>query len=114
MPHVKSGKLVGLALATPARSPDYPSLPTFIESGVNGYEFNSWYSLHAPAGTPMPIVERLRAEISTILKNPEVRTRIKTLGAETSSMSGAAFAEFERAELTKYARLIKAANIKLD
>ncbi len=114
MPHVKSGKLVALALATPARSPDYPSLPTFIEGGVNGYEFNSWYSLHAPAGTPMPIVERLRAEISTILKNPEVRTRIKTLGAETSSMSGAAFAEFERAELIKYTRLIKAANIKLD
>lgn len=114
MPHVKSGKLVALALATPARSPDYPNLPTFIEGGVNGYEFNSWYSVHAPAGTPKPIIERLRAEISTILRNPEVRARIKALGADTSSMSGDAFAEFERAELTKYTRLVKAANIKLD
>ncbi len=114
MPHVKSGKLVALALATPSRSPDYPNLPTFIEGGVNGYEFNSWYSLHAPAGTPKPIVERLRAEVATILKNPEVRARIKAFGAEPSSISGDAFAEFERAELTKYTRLIKANNIKLD
>jgi len=114
MPHVKSGKLLALALATPARSPDYPNLPTFIEGGLNGYEFNSWYSLHAPAGTPKPIVERLRAEVATVLKNPEVRARIKAFGAEPSSISGDAFAEFERAELIKYTRLIKAANIKLD
>jgi len=114
MPHVKSGKLAALALATPTRSPDYPSLPTFIESGVNGYEFNSWYSLHAPVGTPKAIVERLRTEVATILKNAEIRTRLKALGAEPSSISGDAFAEFERAELTKYTRLIKAANIKLD
>lgn len=114
MPHVKSGKLVALALATPARSPDYPNLPTFIESGVKNYEFNSWYSLHAPAGTPKPIVDRLRTEMATILLNPEVRARIKSFGAEPSSISGDAFAEFEKAELVKYTRLIKAANIKLE
>ena len=114
MPHVKSGKLVALALATKVRSPDYPSLPTFIESGVNGYEFDSWYSLHAPAGTPRPIVERLRTEVATILKNPEILARLKALGAEPSGMSGDAFAEFQRAELAKYTRLIKAANIKLE
>jgi len=114
MPHVKSGKLVALALATRARSPDYPGLPTFIESGVNGYEFDSWYSLHAPAGTPRPIVERLRTEVATILKNPEILARLKALGADPSGMSGDAFAEFQRAELTKYTRLIKAANIKLE
>jgi len=114
MPHVKSGKLIALALATPARSPDYPNLPTFIEGGLSSYEFNSWYSLHAPAGVPRPIVERLRAEIATILKNPEVRARLTALGAEPSSISGDAFAEFERTELTKYTRLIKAANIKLE
>ena len=114
MPHVKSGKLVALALATRARSPDYPGLPTFIESGVNGYEFDSWYSLHAPAGTPRPIVERLRTEVATILKNAEILARLKALGADPSGMSGDAFAEFQRAELTKYTRLIKAANIKLE
>ena len=114
MPHVKSGKLTALALATPARLPDYPTLPTFIEGGVSAYEFNSWYSLHAPAGTPKPIVDRLRTEITNILKNPEVRNRIKAFGAEPSSLSGDAFAEFQQAELNKYTRLIKAANIKLE
>ncbi|MBC7600402.1 MAG: tripartite tricarboxylate transporter substrate binding protein [Polaromonas sp.] len=114
MPHVKSGKLRALALATAARSPDYPSLPTFIEGGTNGYEFNSWYSLHAPAGTPKPIVDRLRAEIEAILKTPEMRSRIKAFGADPSNISGDAFAEFQQAELNKYTRLIKAANIKLE
>lgn len=114
MPHVKSGKLVALALATPARSPDYPNLPTFIEGGVSGYEFDSWYSLHAPAGTPKPVVDRLRTELATILKNPEVRSRIKAFGAEPSSISGDDFAAFAQAELAKYVRLIKAANIKLE
>ena len=114
MPHVKSGKLVALALATPARSPDYPNLQTFAEAGVPGYEFNSWYSLHAPAGTPKPIVDRLRSELATILANPEMRARIKAFGAEPSTISGNDFAQFQQAELSKYIRLIKAANIKLE
>jgi len=114
IPHVKSGRLIGMAIATPARSPDYPELPTFAEGAIPAYEFNSWYSLHAPAGTPKAVVDRLRSEIANVLKNPETRAKIKSFGAEPSTIAGDEFAAFQRAELAKYARLISSANIKLE
>jgi tripartite-type tricarboxylate transporter receptor subunit TctC len=114
MSHVRAGRLRALALSAPKRSPEYPDLPTFAEAGLPGYETNAWYSMHAPAGTPQDIVRRLNAELVAILKEPEILARFKQLSTDPVGNSPEEFAAFVRAELDKYARVIKAAGIKLD
>jgi tripartite-type tricarboxylate transporter receptor subunit TctC len=114
MPHVRSGKLRALAISAPRRSPELPDLPTFAEAGLPQYDTNAWYSMHAPAGTPPDIVRRLNAELVAILKDPEILARFKQLATDPVGNSPEEFATFVRAELDKYARIIKAAGIKLD
>ena len=114
MPHVRAGKLRALALSAPKRSAEYPDLPTFAEAGLPQYDTNAWYSMHAPAGTPADIVRRLNAELVAILRDPDVAARFKQLSTEPVGNSPEQFAAFVRAELDKYARIIKAAGIKLD
>ena len=114
MPHVRSGKLRAIAISAPRRSPELPDLPTFAEAGLPQYDTNAWYSMHAPAGTPPDIVRRLNAELVAILKDPEILARFKQLATDPVGNSPEEFAAFVRAELDKYARIIKAAGIKLD
>jgi tripartite-type tricarboxylate transporter receptor subunit TctC len=114
MPHVRGGRLRALAISAPQRSPEYPDLPTFAEAGLPQYETNAWYSMHAPAGTPPEIVRRLNAELVAILKDPEILARFKQLSTDPVGNSTEEFAAFVKAELEKYARIIKAANIRLD
>jgi tripartite-type tricarboxylate transporter receptor subunit TctC len=114
MPHVRAGKLRALALSALRRSPDLPDLPTFAEAGLPQYDTNAWYSMHAPAGTPPVIVRRLNAELVAILKDPDILARFKQLATDPVGNSTEEFAAFVRAELDKYARVIKAAGIKLD
>lgn len=114
MPHVRGGKLRALALSAPKRSAEYPELPTFAEAGLPRYETNAWYSMHAPAGTPPDIVRRLNAELAAVLKDEDVAFRFKQLSTEPVGNSPEEFAAFVRAELEKYARIIKAAGIRLD
>ena len=114
MPHVRSGKLRALALSAPKRSAEYPDLPTFAEAGLPQYDTNAWYSMHAPAGTPPEIVRRLNTELVAILRDPDILARFKQLSTDPVGNSPDEFAAFVRAELDKYARIIKAAGIKLD
>jgi tripartite-type tricarboxylate transporter receptor subunit TctC len=114
MPHVRGGRLRALAISAPQRSPEYPDVPTFAEAGLPQYETNAWYSMHAPAGTPPEIVRRLNAELVAILKDPDILARFKQLSTEPVGNSPEEFAAFVKAELDKYARIIKAANIRLD
>ena len=114
MPHVRSGKLRALALSAPNRSVEYPELPTFAEAGLPAYDTNAWYSMHAPAGTPPEIVRRLNAELVAILKDPDILARFKQLSTEPVGNTPEEFALFVKAELDKYARIIKAAGIRLD
>src|ERR671914_1781418 len=114
MPHVRSGKLRALALSSPKRSAEYPDLPTFAEAGLPQYDTNAWYSMHAPAGMPPDIVRRLNAELVAILKDEDILFRFKQLSTDPVGNSPEEFAAFVRAELDKYARIIKAANIRLD
>ena len=114
MPHVRGGRLRALAISARERSPEYPEVPTFAEAGLPQYETNAWYSMHAPAGTPPEIVRRLNAELVAILKDPEILARFKQLSTEPVGNSPEEFAAFVNAELEKYARIIKAANIRLD
>jgi tripartite-type tricarboxylate transporter receptor subunit TctC len=114
MPHVRGGRLRALAISAPQRSAEYPDVPTFAEAGLPQYETNAWYSMHAPAGTPPDIVRRLNAELVAILKDPDILARFKQLSTEPVGNSPEEFAAFVRTELEKYARIIKAANIRLD
>src|ERR671915_92256 len=114
MPHVRSGKLRALALSAPKRSPEYPELATFAEAGLAAYDTNAWYSMHAPTGTPPDIVRRLNAELVAILKDPDILARFKQLSTEPVGNTPDEFAAFVKSELEKYARIIKAAGIRLD
>jgi tripartite-type tricarboxylate transporter receptor subunit TctC len=114
MPHVRGGRLRALAISGPKRSPEYPDLPTFAEAGLAAYDTNAWYSIHLPAGTPPDIVKRLNGELVAILRQPDVQERFKQLSTEPVGNSPEEFDAFVRAELAKYAQVIKQAGIKLD
>jgi len=113
-PHVRSGKLRALAITGAKRSAEYPDIPTFAEAGLPGYDTNAWYSMHAPAGTPPDVVRRLNAELVASLKDPDVQARFKQLATEPVGNTPEEFAAFVKAELDKYARVIKSAGIRLD
>jgi tripartite-type tricarboxylate transporter receptor subunit TctC len=114
LPHVKSGKLRALAVTGTKRSPAAPELPTVAEAGVPGYEVYEWNAVFAPAGTPAAIVERLYAELAKALAVPEVRERISALGGEIAAMPPAETDRWLRAQMDKWAQVVRTANIKLD
>jgi tripartite-type tricarboxylate transporter receptor subunit TctC len=113
-PHIESGKLRALAVTSAKRLPGMPNVPTVAESGVPGYEVISWQAIFAPAGTPKPIVERLHTEIAKILAEPEMRERLAKLGMQSAEMTTDQIGAFQKAEVAKWAQVIKAANIKLE
>ena len=114
LPHVKGGKLRALAVARASRLPEYPDLPTFSEAGVKGYEVNAWYSMHAPAGVPRPVILKINRELVRILDLPDIRERLKQLGSEGVGSSPEEFDRFVRAESVKYAKAIRAAGVKVE
>ena len=113
-PHVKSGKLKALAVTTKARAPSMPDVPTMAESGYPNFEAVAWFGLLAPAGTPAPIVERLSAEVNKILKSPEINARLTGMGANVMGTTPQEFSAFMKAEIEKWAPVVKRANIVLD
>ncbi len=113
LPHVRAGKLRPLAVLGTTRSPALPDVPTVAES-VPGFEVSNWIGLFAPAGTPPAIVARLNAEVQKIMLSPEIQKRLETEGAKFIPMSPEQFAAFQKSEMTKWAKTIKDANIKLD
>lgn len=114
LPHVRGGKLKALAIARAARLAEYPALQTFGEAGVPGYEVNAWYSMHAIAGTPKPIIARWNSELRRILKLPDIQERLRVLGSEAVGNSPEAFDQFVRAESAKYAKAIKESGTRVD
>jgi tripartite-type tricarboxylate transporter receptor subunit TctC len=115
LPHIKAGRLRLLAVAAGTRDPTLPGTPTIAEEGVPGYDVVGWFGLLAPAGTPAPVVRKLHAEVVRILRQPSVKAIYLTGGLETaSSSSPAEFSEFIRSERDKWAKVIKAANIRIE
>jgi tripartite-type tricarboxylate transporter receptor subunit TctC len=114
LPHVRGGRLKALAIARPARLAEYPNLQTFGEAGVPGYEVNAWYSMHAVAGTPKPIIARWNAELRRILKLPDIQERLRQLGSEAVGNSPEAFDRFVRAESARYAKAIRESGARVD
>jgi tripartite-type tricarboxylate transporter receptor subunit TctC len=112
--HIKAGTLRALAVTAGQRVKGFDSIPTVAESGVPGYDVVSWQTVHAPAGTPMDIVNRLQAEIAKVLQQPDIRQRLDAMGLEPSGMTSEALAAFETREREKWARVVKAGGIKVE
>ena len=114
LPHIQSGRLRGLAISTPRRLPQLPEVPTFAEVGITGFDVANWYGVMAPSATPREIVARLNADINKAMQVPQVRSRLEAVGTQLREMSTAEFDAYMRAEVTKYAKLIKDANIRIE
>jgi len=111
VPHVRSGRLRALGITTATRSAALPDIPTIAEAGVPGYEAVQWSGLLAPAATPQHLIVRLHREVTTILRAPEIRNRLAADSAEVVAGTPEQFAEFLKAELVKWAAVVKAAGI---
>ena len=112
--HVKSGKLRTLAVAIPSRSPYMPDVPTVAESGYPGFESMGWIGLAAPAKTPVAILDRLNAELKSMLKDPAVKAKFEQLAFTPVGDSRAEFAAFIRSEIAKWSLVAKASGAKAD
>ncbi len=113
IPHIRSGKLIALAVTSPNRNPQLPDVPT-MASVLPGYSAESWFVLVAPAGTPAAIVNKLSAEVDQILKRPAVLERFKTLGAEPVGGTPEQLGKFIADETKKWERVVKVSGAKID
>ena len=114
LPHVRSGKLRALAIASAARSSAAPEVPTVDEAGVPGYYYAAWVGYLAPAGTPREIVGRLNADIIRAINAPEVREKLVAIGFETQTGTPEEFAQLIVRERARMARLVRDAGLKSD
>ena len=112
--HVKAGKLHAVAVSSAQRAPSLPEVPTFIEAGVADFDINSWVGLLAPAKTPRAIVDRLNSELNAVLNDPVVRERLVTLGITASPGGPERFGRDMARDLSRYAGVVKSANIKAE
>ena len=113
-PHVKSGRLRALGVTTLARTAAAPEVPTIAEAGLPGFEATNWYSILGPAGMPRPIVDRLNRDVGRALSVPDAKDRLAGVGAEVATQSPDEFAAFIRSEIDKWAKVIRAAGIKVE
>ena len=111
---VRSSKLRLIGVTTPTRLAQFSDVPTVSESGLPGFEFNSWFAIMAPAGTPKEIIARLNAEVVKALADQDVRDKLVQQGLTLRGTSAQELGASTREQLAKYARLIKQANITLD
>ena len=115
LPQIKTGRLRLLAVSSSTRDPAMPDVPTIAEQGVPGFEVLGWFGLLAPAGTPPPVIRKLYAEVVRILALPDVKSFYLNAGLDaTASASPAEFDAFIRSERDKWAKIIKAANIRIE
>jgi len=114
LPHVRTGRLIGLAVTGPARSAVAPDIPTIAESGFPGFEVTSWYGLLVPAKTPERIVIALQDEALKVVQLSEVREQLARQGLAITTRNAAQFAAQIRAETALWAKLVKAAGIRTE
>lgn len=112
LPHIRAGRLKGLAVTTLRRSSVLPDMPTADEAGVRGYEYSVWFGILAPAGTPRAIVERLHGQVVVALRDATLLERLKADGSEAVGSPPAEFGAFMAAELAKWTGVVKKAGIK--
>jgi tripartite-type tricarboxylate transporter receptor subunit TctC len=112
--YVRAGRLVALGVPGATRSSALPEVPTFIESGLAGFDVSAWTGIFAPARTPRAVVEKLRGELAVVLKSDFVRERYATLGIEPVGNTPHEFAEQVKADLARWEKVVKAANVRVE
>lgn len=114
LPHVKSGRINVLAIASAKRSPTMPDLPTMDEAGVRGFEASTWAGLLMPAGTPQPIIDRFYADLQKIYAQPDMKQRMATGGFDAIGSSPKEFAAYLDLEVARWEKVIREAGIKAE
>jgi tripartite-type tricarboxylate transporter receptor subunit TctC len=113
-PQIKAGRLRALAVLGRERLADFPDLQTAAESGMPGFEVDTWYGVLAPAGVPREIVVRLNAELTRMMQGTEMRERLAAMGVQPLSSTPERFAEFFKAEVAKWAVVVKESGARAD
>jgi tripartite-type tricarboxylate transporter receptor subunit TctC len=113
-PQIRSGQLKALAVTTPDRTEAQPELPTVAESGVPGFDINTWFGIFAPAGLATPVLDRLYQAAVAALKSPAMMAALDKMGARPAPMNPKAFADFIRAEQRKYEVIVKQSGATVD
>jgi tripartite-type tricarboxylate transporter receptor subunit TctC len=114
IPHVRSGRLKGIALTALKRHPQAPEVPTAHESGLPGFEVGVWYGFAVHSATPKPVVDKLNAEIAAALRNPKIAERMAELGLAVVADTPGEFARFVAAESEKMRKLVQASGARVD
>jgi tripartite-type tricarboxylate transporter receptor subunit TctC len=114
LPHIQSGKVRALGVASSKRSPALPDVPTFDESGMPGFEVSQWWAILVPRGTPNDVVTKLHTEISAIVKNAEMKGRMAELGVDPVGGTPEQLGELVRSEIAKFRKIVADAKITLN
>jgi tripartite-type tricarboxylate transporter receptor subunit TctC len=114
LPQARAGKLRAIAVTGASRAPAAPDVPTVAESGLPGYEFTAWYGLFAPSGTPPVIIGQLHSAVTKVLDRGDVRERFSAEGNQPSGETPQQFGAIVKADIVKYARIVREAQIKPD
>lgn len=114
LPHVRAGRLKALAVSSRTRAPSAPEIPTVEEAGVPGYEVNVWFGVLTVAGTPPEVVQRLNTEMVKILNSPDIKERFGKVGVDVVAGTPEHFSRFLKAEVDRWAKVVKEAGIKAD
>ncbi len=114
LPQARGNRVRALAVTSAQRSPAAPEVPTIAEAGVKDCEISEWNALLAPAGTPAASIERLHAEVAKIMRMEDIKAKFADLGADAIGSTPAEFTTFLRAEMVKWAEVVKAANIRIE
>ncbi|HSB49361.1 MAG TPA: tripartite tricarboxylate transporter substrate binding protein [Burkholderiales bacterium] len=114
LPHIQAGRMKGLGIASLKRVDALPDVPTVAEAGYPGFEERSWVGFFVPRGTPAAIVNRLNEEINRALTSPDIVKNVNTRGMQMHPGSPADFARFVRAEVEKWAKMVKLTGVKVE
>ena len=114
IPQIKAGKLRAIAVTAAKRASAFPDLPAIAESGYAEYDLTSWWGLFAPAGTPVDIVAKVHRDTLAVLQQADVKERFANLSVEPGGGTSREFADYLRQEITKYDKLVKQLNIKIE
>lgn len=114
VPHIKSGKLVAIAVTSEKRSPALPDIPSLSELGLKGFDARTWYGLWAPSGTSREVVLRMQQEVAKALSTKELSDAWRNLGADSGGQPSEEFARLVNAEVIKWSKVVKESGAKLD